>query len=78
MSAFEDAVRPYQLPQTAPSQLYLSQFNLTSQQPITLTPGLGGSAAGGLPPIMTGSANASQVVTSYCPQASVETTATEG
>ena len=78
MSAFEDAVRPYQLPQSSPTQLYLSQFGLTSQQPILITPGFGGSGSGSLPPVITGSANASSVVTVYCPQASVEQTATEG
>jgi hypothetical protein len=78
MSAFEDAVRPYQLPQSAPATLYLSQFNLVSQQPILITPGFGGTAGASLPPIMSGSANAQQVVTSYCPQASVEQTATGG
>lgn len=77
MAVFEDAVRPYQLPQTVPAQLYLSQFNLVSQQPILITPGFGGTAGVELPPIMTGSANAQQVVTSYCPQASVEQTASE-
>lgn len=70
-------MRPYQLPQTANAQLYLSQYAIVTQQPVLLTPGFGGSGAGGLPPIITGSASASQVVTSYLPQASVEQTANE-
>jgi hypothetical protein len=74
MSAFEDAVRPYQLPTSSPSQLSLSQYGLTTQQPILITPGLGGPIPGTLPPIITGSASASQIVKSYCPQAAVEQT----
>jgi hypothetical protein len=74
MSAWETAVRPYQLPQNAPAQLYLSQYPLNTRQPVQITPGFGGSGAGGLPPIITGNASAAQTVTSYCPQASVEQT----
>lgn len=74
MSAFEDAVRPYQIPQSAPSQVALSLYSLVTQQPVLLTPGFGGTATGSLPPILTGSGNAQSVVTSYCPQAAVEQT----
>ena len=74
MSDFEDVVRPYQLPTASQAQIALSQYGSVSQRPVLITPGFGGSATGGLPPIMTGSASASQIVKSYCPQAAVEQT----
>ena len=72
MSTFEDAVRPYQLPTASTAQLSLSQYGSVTQRPIIITPGFGGTAGGALPPIITGSANESPTITSYCPQAAVE------
>jgi hypothetical protein len=74
---FEDTVRPYQLPQNSPAQLYLSQYGLTSNQPIYVTPGFGGSGSGQLPPIQTASAHYDITVTSYVDQAASEPTAVE-
>ena len=69
----DDAVRAYQLPTPAPAQLYLSQYNLASNAPIYVTPGFGGSSAGGaLPPIQTGSGHFEETITFYMDQASVE------
>jgi hypothetical protein len=77
---FEDSVRPYQLPTSAPAQLYLSQYSLITQQPVLITPGFGGGGGGGLPPIITGNASYSFNQTYYCPQGAAEQggTATEG
>ena len=68
----DDAVRAYQLPTTAPAQLFLSQYNLTSNAPIYVTPGFGGSNGNQFPPIHTGSAHYDITITHYCEQASVE------
>lgn len=68
----EDAVRSYQLPTSAPSQLYLSQFNLASNTPVVITPGFGGSSGSALPPIHTGSAHYDITITHYLDQAAVE------
>jgi hypothetical protein len=68
----DDAVRAYQLPQTAPTQPYLSQYNLASNVPVYITPGFGGSAAGQLPQIATGNAHYDTTVTFYMDQAAVE------
>jgi hypothetical protein len=65
-----DAVRAYQLPDTAPGER--ANQPLTSNLPISITPGFGSSGAGQLPPIMTGQAHFDETVTSYCAQASVE------
>jgi hypothetical protein len=72
LPSFEDAVRPFQLPQSSPSQLYQSQYNVTAQPFVMLTPGFGGDAGGGLPPIITGSASFSFKVTYYMDQAANE------
>jgi hypothetical protein len=75
----DDAVRAYQLPTPAPSQLYLSQYNLGNNAPIYITPGFGGTNSGSLPQpvIQTGSAHYDETVTYYMDQAAVEQTATE-
>lgn len=67
----DDVVRPFQLPTNSPGQLYLSQYNLASNAPVSITPGFGGGG-GQLPPLITGSAHYDVTVTSYCEQASVE------
>lgn len=68
----DDAVRAYQLPTPAPGQIYLSEYNLASNAPIYITPGFGGSGAGPLPPIQTGSGHFDETVTFYMDQAAVE------
>lgn len=68
----DDVVRPYQLPSNSPGELYLSQYNLASNAPIYITPGMGGAAGSQLPPLITGSAHYDITVTHYCAQASVE------
>jgi len=73
----EDVVRAYQTPIPAPAQLYLSQYNLASNTPIVVTPGFGGSGAGALPPIQTGTGHLDITITKYCEQASVEQAAEE-
>jgi hypothetical protein len=65
-----DAVRAYQLPDTAPGER--ANQPLTSNLPISITPGFGSSGAGQLPPIMTGQAHFDETVTSYCGQAKNE------
>ena len=68
----DDAVRTYQLPTDAQSQLSLPPTGFTSNKPITITPGLGGSGSSNLPPIQTGSGSYSGTITYYVKQASVE------
>lgn len=41
MPVLEDVVRPFQLPNNAPSQLYEPQTGQTSQQPVLVTCGVG-------------------------------------
>lgn len=65
----DDAVRSYQLPDSAPGQPYLSQYNLASNTPIYITPGFGGSGGGQLPPIQTGSGHYEVTITYYMDQA---------
>jgi len=67
----DDAVRNYQLPQNSPTQLYLSQYNLASNTPVYITPGLGASGAGN-PPLKSGHASFNITVTHYVEQAAVE------
>jgi hypothetical protein len=70
----DDAVRAYQLPTPAPSQLYLSQYNLAANAPIYITPGFGGTSGGQLKPpiIQTGSGHLDQTFTFYMDQAMSE------
>lgn len=68
----DDAVRTYQLPTDAPSQLSLPQMGLTSNAPIYITPGLGANGGGQLPPLQTGSGSYSLTITYYCKQATIE------
>lgn len=70
----DDAVRAYQLPTSAPGQLYLSQYNLAGNAPIHITPGFGGSGGGQLPPIQTGSGHYDITITYYLDQALAEKT----
>jgi hypothetical protein len=72
----DDAVRAYQQPTPALSQLYLSQYNLPNNAPIYITPGFGGTNSGSLPQpvIQTGSAHYDETVTYYMDQAAVEAT----
>ena len=72
--AFEGAVRPYQLPDNAPSVNLANQYNLAAEQYVVVTPGFGASGAGQLPPIQMGAAHYDQTVTTYQDQAAVETT----
>ena len=77
--SIQDAVRASQLPSTAIGQSYVAPGSLTSNKPITLTPGFGASAPSNLPPIQTGSGHYDITVTFYMDQAAVEATeATEG
>lgn len=78
MSVFEDAVRPFETPDQAGARPYVSQQGLTPQPYVSLTPGFGGDASGGLPPIVTGNASVSVKITFYMPQAANELSATEG
>jgi len=64
----EDAVRATQLPTPTPEQLYLSQYQIAANTPIYITPGFGGSGAGPLPPIVTGTAHFDITVTHYVDQ----------
>jgi hypothetical protein len=73
---FDDAVRTYQLPTPAPGQSY-APSSLTSNTPIYITPGFGGTSSGQLPPIQTGSGHLDLTITHYMDQAAVEKTATE-
>jgi hypothetical protein len=69
----DDAVRAYQLPQSAPGQPNLSQYNLSSNTPIRITPGFNGSGGSGqTPPLQTGSSHFDMIVTHYLDQAAVE------
>lgn len=78
MASFENAVRPFQLPQSASSQLYLSQSGIASQPFVILTPGFGGDLGGEFPPIMTGNGSSSYRITYYCDMAANEQAASEG
>jgi hypothetical protein len=71
-----DLVRAYQLPDTAPGER--ANQPLTSNLPISITPGFGSSGAGQLPPIITGQAHFDETVTSYCTQAKNENVAANG
>jgi len=69
----DDAVRAYQLPELAPGQPNLSQYNLASNVPIRITPGFNGSGGNvPTPPLQTGSSHFDMVVTHYLEQAAVE------
>lgn len=71
MAVFPDLVRPYQLPQTSPPQVFRSQYNLASRPPVVITPGQNGN--GVVPsPLQTGSASYHLEVTYYCEMAAVE------
>jgi len=70
---FDDPVRAYQLPTSTPAQIYLSQFNLGSNNtPIHVTPGFGGGGGSNTPQIKTGTAHFDETVTFYMDQAAVE------
>jgi hypothetical protein len=75
---FDDVVRAYQLPTSAPSQLYLSQYNLASNTPIYITPGFGGQGSGQFPPINTWTTHYDFTETFYCAAASSEKGGEEG
>jgi hypothetical protein len=73
---FDDAVRTYQLPTSAPG-VGSAPSTLTSNTPIYITPGFGGSSSGQMPPIQTGSAHLDLTITHYMDQAAVEQVAKE-
>jgi hypothetical protein len=75
MPVFEDAVRPYQLPTSAPATSELSLFNIVSQAPVVVTAGSGG--LGSLPPIQTGRRVMTITWTYYEPQKASEKLANE-
>jgi hypothetical protein len=75
--ALEGAVRPNQLPDTAPARTNISPYSLASNQPIVVTPGMGGTGAGQLPPVQLGQAHFDQTITFYLDQAAVEKVAKE-
>lgn len=60
-----DPVRTYQLPKNTPGAPYVSQYNIASNAPISITPGFGGSGGGKLPPIHTGGGHWNITITSY-------------
>jgi hypothetical protein len=70
--AWEDNVRPYQLPDSAFAMLALSQYNLSTNEPIILKPGFGGTSSGQLPPVQIVGGSWSQTVTAYMDAAAVE------
>ena len=72
MPGIQDAVRTSQLPDTSVGQPYVAPGSLTSNKPITLTPGFGGNQPSNLPPIQTGSSHNDMTITYYLDQASVE------
>lgn len=71
MPIYEDAVRPFQLPQNAPATVELNLFNAVSQAPITVVAGQNGSI-GALPPIQTSQRTYSLTITSYMDQTATE------
>ena len=75
MPIFEDAVRPYQLPNSSPPTSELNLFNLVSQAPIVVTAGSG--SLGSLPPLQTGKRVVTITWTYYEPQKASEKTANE-
>jgi hypothetical protein len=68
MPLLEDVVRPFQLPDNAPAQLYLPQTGQTSQQPVLITCGIGAGIGG----IRSFTSTYSITVASYLDQAAVE------
>lgn len=70
--AWEDTVRPYQLPSNALAQMAISQYNFASNEPVIIKPGFGGSSNGQLPPVQLGGGSASVKVSSYMDMAAVE------
>jgi hypothetical protein len=75
MPVFEDAVRPYQLPTSAPATSELNLFNLASQAPIIVVAGSGGLSS--LPPLQTGRRVWTETTTYYEPQTASEKVANE-
>ena len=77
-AGIQDAVRTSQLPDTSVGQPYIAPGSMTSNKPITLTPGFGASPPSTLPPIQTGSGHYDITITYHMDQAAVEQqTATE-
>lgn len=68
MPLFEDVVRPFQLPNNAPSQLYEPQNGQASQQPVLVTAGVGA----GVGSVRSFTSNYHVEMTFYMDQAAVE------
>jgi hypothetical protein len=68
MPLLEDVVRPFQLPNNAPSQLYQPQTGQTSQQPVLITAGIGS----GVGSIRSFTSTYHSEITFYMDQAAVE------
>jgi hypothetical protein len=68
MPLLEDVVRPFQLPATAPAELYQPQTGQTSQQPVMVTCGVGA----GVGNVRSFTSTYSITVTAYLDQSSVE------
>lgn len=69
MAILTDIVRPYQL--LTPPQVFVSQYNLASRTPVTITPGQNGNGVNPSP-LQTGSATYHIEITYYCDMAAVE------
>jgi hypothetical protein len=69
MAVFPDLVRPYQL--LTPPQVFISQYNLSSRPPVTITPGQNGNGVVASP-LQTGTATYHLEITYYCDMAAVE------
>jgi len=71
MAIFDDVVRPYQLPNNSPTQLYLSQYNRASRTPVIITPG---QSSNGLQqvPLQTGRKTYRCEVQRYLDMAAIE------
>ena len=68
MPLLEDVVRPFQLPDNSPAQLYEPQTGQTSQQPVMITCGVGA----GVGSVRSFTSTYSMTVTSYLDMSAVE------
>jgi hypothetical protein len=76
--AWEDNVRPYQLPQNTLAQTVLNAFNLATNEPVIVKPGFGGTSSGQLPPLQVSGGSASLTITSYMDMSAVELATSAG
>jgi hypothetical protein len=71
-SGFDDPVRAYQLPTNTNPTAAVDLYNLASQRPVYVTPGMNGQAPLNIPPVQTGSFSYSITIGFYMPQSAVE------